>query len=74
MHGHSGDSSGVGTYVESGSGDGRRKRRTTEVLTTEMRWHDEIKPVCWEDQLGWEKEIERKQRGDMDSDPDYIIS
>ena len=59
MHGHSGDSSGVGAYVESGSSDGRRKRRTTDVLDMEMRWHDEMKAEWCEDQLGWEREIER---------------
>jgi len=42
MHGHGGDSGGVRAYVESGGGDGRRKRRMTKMMTTETGWHDKI--------------------------------
>ena len=35
----SGDRSGVGAKVESGDGDGRRKRVMTEAMVTEVRWH-----------------------------------
>lgn len=43
MHGHGGDSGGVGAYAESGCGDGRRQRWMTEITTIgKTGWHDNI--------------------------------